>query len=137
MTYTLLETVWLLIDRKPSTILSPLIACLIGLFQLLNQYHYEHLWDRLLKLKSDSNVLRSFLDKTFDVFTDFIRQEVYPNDWFFIKMIINKMMLVVLKELKVPLVSKFLHENFEKTLWNKYFNLGNIFLKNFNDLINF
>ncbi|KAJ1522281.1 hypothetical protein ONE63_002583 [Megalurothrips usitatus] len=123
----LIQTVLIIIDR-PTSVLGNLVACLIGLLQLLDEYHYARLWEEL----GDHKPTKDFLLRVFLVFRDLVKQEVFPPDWLVIKMAANQVILNSLKELSEPLVSKFLDDgrcqHFDNQLWNQYFNLAVAFL---------
>ncbi|XP_052125383.1 dedicator of cytokinesis protein 4 isoform X2 [Frankliniella occidentalis] len=123
----LVQTVLIIIDR-PTPVLGSLVACLIGLLQLLDEYHYSSLWEDL----GDHKPTKDFLLRVFLVFRDLVKQEVFPSDWLIIKMVANQVILNSLKELSEPLVSKFLDDgrchHFDNQLWTQYFNLAVAFL---------
>lgn len=84
------------------------MACLIGLLQLLDEFHYKRLWEVLMGPNHDRKPLKDFLMRVFLVFRDLVRQEVYPPDWLVIKMVANNVILKSLQELAQPLAFKFL-----------------------------
>jgi dedicator of cytokinesis protein 3 len=81
-----------------------LVACLIGLLQLLDEFHYKRLWEEL----ADRKPKKDFLLRVFLVFRDLVKQEVFSPDWLIIKMVANNVMLNALQELAQPLVFNFL-----------------------------
>lgn len=85
-----------------------LVACLVGLLQLLDEYHYKRLWEFLMGPNHDRKPLKDFLLRVFLVFRELVKQEVYPPDWLIIKMVANNVMLKSLQELAQPLAFKFL-----------------------------
>ncbi|PSN57625.1 hypothetical protein C0J52_00521 [Blattella germanica] len=107
----LIQTVLIIIDRS-AAVLGSLVACLIGLLQLLDEFHYKRLWEEL----ADRKPKKDFLLRVFLVFRDLVKQEVFPPDWLIIKMVANNVMLNALQELAQPL------------LWSNYFNLAVAFL---------
>lgn len=123
----LIQTVLIIIDR-PTSVLGSLVACLIGLLQLLDEYHYARLWEEL----GEHKPTKDFLLRVFLVFRDLVKQEVFSPDWLVIKMAANQVILNSLKELSEPLVSKFLDDgrchHFDNQLWNQYFSLAVAFL---------
>lgn len=80
------------------------MACLIGLLQLLDEFHYKRLWEEL----ADRKPKKDFLLRVFLVFRDLVKQEVFPPDWLVIKMVANNIILNALQELAQPLVFSFL-----------------------------
>lgn len=81
-----------------------LVACLIGLLQLLDEFHYKNLWDDLRERKP----LKDFLLRAFLVLRMLVKQDVFPPDWMVMKMAANNVILGALQELSFPLVSRFL-----------------------------
>lgn len=123
----LIKTVLFILDC-PTPVLGSLVACLIGLLQLLDEYHYTRLWEEL----GDHKLTKDFLLRVFLVFQDLVNKQVFPSDWLVIKMAANQVILSSLKELSEPLVTKFLDDgrchHFDNHLWNQYFNLAVAFL---------
>ncbi|XP_044271519.1 dedicator of cytokinesis protein 3 isoform X2 [Tribolium madens] len=114
-------------DVKDGKILGCLVACLIGILQLLDEYHYKRLWEVLMAPNSDRKPLKDFLLRIFLVFRNLVRLEVFPPDWLVMKMVVNNVMLKSLQELAQPLAFKFLDSRsgyFDKELWTDYFNLA-------------
>ncbi|KAK7862569.1 hypothetical protein R5R35_004185 [Gryllus longicercus] len=121
----LIQTVLIIIDRS-AAVLGPLVACLLGLLQLLDEFHYKRLWEEL----GDRKPVKDFLLRVFLVFRDLIKQDVFPSDWLVIRMVANNVMLTALQELAQPLVLSFLDSRcyFDHQLWSNYFNLAVTFL---------
>ncbi|XP_066992689.2 dedicator of cytokinesis protein 3 [Anabrus simplex] len=121
----LIQTVLIIIDRS-AAVLGSLVACLIGLLQLLDEFHYKRLWEEL----GDRKPTKDFLLRVFLVFRDLVKQEVFPPDWLIIRMVANHVMLTALQELAQPLVFSFLDSrcHFDHQLWSNYFNLAVAFL---------
>lgn len=80
------------------------MACLIGLLQLLDEFHYKNLWDDLRERKP----LKDFLLRAFLVLRMLVKQDVFPPDWMVMKMAANNVILGALQELSFPLVLRFL-----------------------------
>ncbi|CAG9773050.1 unnamed protein product [Ceutorhynchus assimilis] len=122
----LIQTVLSVID-KDLKILGCLVACLIGILQLLDEFHYKHLWEGLMGQNYDRKPLKDFLLRVFLVFRNLIIMEVFPLDWLIIKMLTNNVILKALQEFAQPLAFKFLDSRagyFDKELWTNYFNLS-------------
>ncbi|XKL62442.1 hypothetical protein PGB90_002275 [Kerria lacca] len=121
----LIQTVLLSMDRS-APILGCLVANLVGLLQLLSDYHYKCLWDQL----ADRKPLKDFLLRIFLVFRNLIKQDVFPPDWLVMKMIVNNVILTSLQELSQPLIVCFLEprHSFDSQIWSSYFNLAVEFL---------
>ncbi|XP_015839076.1 dedicator of cytokinesis protein 3 isoform X1 [Tribolium castaneum] len=114
-------------DVKDGKILGCLVACLIGILQLLDEFHYKRLWEVLMGPGLDRKPLKDFLLRVFLVFRNLVRLEVFPPDWLVMKMVVNNVMLKSLQELAQPLAFKFLDSRsgyFDKELWTDYFNLA-------------
>ncbi|XP_018335626.1 dedicator of cytokinesis protein 3 [Agrilus planipennis] len=123
----LIQTVLVIIDKN-TTVIGRLVGCLIGLLQLLDEFHYKRLWETLMGPNLDRKPLKDFLMRVFLVFRELVKQEVFPPDWLVIKMVTNNVILKALQELAQPLAFKFLDSRtggyFDKELWTSYFNLA-------------
>ncbi|XP_050303860.1 dedicator of cytokinesis protein 3 isoform X2 [Anthonomus grandis grandis] len=122
----LIQTVLSIID-KDLKILGCLVACLIGILQLLDEFHYKRLWEALMGPAYDRKPLKDFLLRVFLVFRNLIIMEVFPPDWLVIKMLTNNVILNALEEFAQPLAFTFLDSRagyFDKELWTNYFNLS-------------
>ncbi|KAK9889845.1 hypothetical protein WA026_007208 [Henosepilachna vigintioctopunctata] len=122
----LLQTVLLLLD-KDTRIIGCLVACMLGILQLLDEFHYKRLWEVLMGPSHDRKLLKDFLLRVFLVFRNLVVQEVYAKDWLVIKMVMSNIILKSLQELAQPLAFKFLdtHTGYiDKELWTNYFNLA-------------
>jgi hypothetical protein len=84
------------------------VACLVGILQLLDEYHYKRLWEVLMGPNLDRKPLKEFLMRMFQVFRHLVKLEVFPPDWLVIKMVVNNVMLKSSQELAQPLAFKFL-----------------------------
>ncbi|XP_015607824.1 dedicator of cytokinesis protein 3 isoform X2 [Cephus cinctus] len=122
----LIQTILIIIDSN-SPVLGCLVACLIGLLQLLDEYHYSRLFEDLTH-GGERKPLKDFLLRVFLVFRDLVRQEVFPPDWLVIRMQANNIILKSLQELAQPLAFRFLHGSFDSQLWSTYFNLAVTYL---------
>ncbi|XP_017786650.1 PREDICTED: dedicator of cytokinesis protein 3 isoform X2 [Nicrophorus vespilloides] len=122
----LIQTVSIIIDKE-TKVIGSLVACLVGLLQLLDEFHYKRLWETLMGPAHDRKPLKDFLMRVFMVFRNLVKLEVFPPDWLIIKMVTNNVMLRSLQELAQPLAFKFLDTRggyFDKDLWTIYFNLA-------------
>ncbi|KAJ8981636.1 hypothetical protein NQ317_000864 [Molorchus minor] len=122
----LIQTILTVID-KDIKIFGCLVACLIGILQLLDEFHYKRLWEVLMGPHQDRKPLKDFLLRAFLVFRNLVRMEVFPPDWLVIKMLTNNVILKALQEFAQPLAFKFLDSRagyFDKELWANYFNLS-------------
>ncbi|XP_054002180.1 dedicator of cytokinesis protein 3 isoform X1 [Hylaeus anthracinus] len=122
----LIQTILIVINTS-GTVLGCLVACLIGLLQLLDEYHYVRLWEELTHA-GERKPLKDFLLRVFLVLRDLVRQEVFPPDWLVIRMQANNVILESLQELAQPLAFRFLHGSFDSQLWSTYFNLAVAYL---------
>ncbi|XP_012533282.2 dedicator of cytokinesis protein 3 isoform X1 [Monomorium pharaonis] len=122
----LIQTILIVINAN-GPVLGCLVACLIGLLQLLDEYHYARLWEELT-YAGDRKPLKDFLLRVFLVLRDLVRQEVFPPDWLVIRMQANNVILHSLQELAQPLAFRFLHGSFDSQLWSTYFNLAVAYL---------
>ena len=115
------------IIKASGPVLGCLVASVIGLLQLLDEYHYSRLWEELT-LGGDRKCLKDFLLKVFYVLDHLIKRPIFPEDWLVIKMQTNNVILKSLEELAQPLAFRFLHNNFDFQLWSTYFNLAVAYL---------
>ncbi|RLU17100.1 hypothetical protein DMN91_011169 [Ooceraea biroi] len=122
----LIQTILIVINAN-GPVLGCLVACLIGLLQLLDEYHYARLWEELTHA-GERKPLKDFLLRVFLVLRDLVRQEVFPPDWLVIRMQANNVILRSLQELAQPLAFRFLHGSFDSQLWSTYFNLAVAYL---------
>jgi len=122
----LIQTILIVINAN-GPVLGCLVACLIGLLQLLDEYHYARLWEELTHA-GDRKPLKDFLLRVFLVLRDLVRQEIFPPDWLVIRMQANNVILRSLQELAQPLAFRFLHGSFDSQLWSTYFNLAVAYL---------
>ncbi|XP_059476423.1 dedicator of cytokinesis protein 3 isoform X1 [Neocloeon triangulifer] len=124
----LLQTVLIILDRT-ATVVGYLVACLVGILQLMETSHYRLIWAELSSRES-TKPLKDFLLRLFLVFRDLVKQDVFPQDWFVMKAETNLVMLEALKEFSFPLTNRFLADRhaFDHQLWTNYFNLAVSFL---------
>lgn len=103
-----------------------MVACLVSLLQLLDDYHYKRLWEEL----GDRKPLKDFLLRAFLLFRHLIKHDVFPTDWMVIKMTTNNVILAALQQLAQPLVFSFLETwpHFDYQVWSTYFKLAVAFL---------
>uniref|UniRef100_A0A6P7GBE9 Dedicator of cytokinesis protein 3 n=1 Tax=Diabrotica virgifera virgifera TaxID=50390 RepID=A0A6P7GBE9_DIAVI len=122
----LIQTILTSID-KDVKVFGCLVACLIGILQLIDEFHYKRLWEVVMGPHQDRKPLKDFLLRAFLVFRNLVRMEVFPPDWLVIKMLTNNVILKALQEFAQPLAFKFLDNRagyFDKELWTNYFNLS-------------
>ncbi|XP_051163357.1 dedicator of cytokinesis protein 3 isoform X2 [Leptopilina boulardi] len=122
----LIQTILIIVNAN-GPVLGNLVACLISLLQLLDEYHYSRLWEELT-LGGDRKALKEFLLRVFLVLRDLVRQSIFATDWLVIRMQANNVILKSLQELAQPLAFRFLHNNFDFQLWSTYFNLAVAYL---------
>lgn len=122
----LIQTIQIVV-KTSGPVLGCLVACLIGLLQLLDEYHYTRLWEELTHA-GERKPLKDFLLKVFEVLGELVRQEVFPPDWLVIRMQASNVILRSLQELAQPLAFRFLHGSFDSQLWSTYFNLAVAYL---------
>ncbi|XP_043283024.1 dedicator of cytokinesis protein 3 isoform X2 [Venturia canescens] len=126
----LVQTILIIVNAS-GPVLGCLVACLIGLLQLLDEDHYERLWEEYTQQHGggDKKPLKDMILRVFLVLGDLVRQEVFPPDWLVIRMQANNIILKSLQELVQPLAFRFLHgSSFDSQLWSTYFNLAVAYL---------
>ncbi|XP_042900639.2 dedicator of cytokinesis protein 3 isoform X2 [Parasteatoda tepidariorum] len=118
------------LDRS-SSVAGPLVASLVALLRLMEEQHYNHLWEKFgnVRQRRDRRQLKDFLLSVFFVFHDFVKQDVFPTDWVIMKMLTNHVILCALQEFSQPLTVDFLDGlDFDEQLWSSYFSLAVAFL---------
>ncbi|XP_065173337.1 dedicator of cytokinesis protein 3 isoform X2 [Atheta coriaria] len=122
----IINTVLVIIDKE-TAVIGGIVAGLVGLLQLLDEFHYKRLWETIMGPTHDRKPLKDFLMRVFLVFRNLVKQQVFPPDWLIIRMVTNNVILKSLQELAQPLAFKFLDTRggyFDKELWTSYFNLA-------------
>ncbi|XP_076248536.1 dedicator of cytokinesis spg isoform X2 [Calliopsis andreniformis] len=122
----LIQTILIVINTS-GPVLGCLVAGLIGLLQLLDEYHYVRLWEELTHT-GERKPLKDFLLRVFVVLRDLVKKEVFPPDWLVIRMQANNVILKSLQQLAQPLAFRFSHGSFDSQLWSMYFNLAVAYL---------
>ncbi|XP_032308496.1 dedicator of cytokinesis protein 3 isoform X1 [Drosophila ananassae] len=125
----LIRTISIIMEGS-NAVLPQLVACLLGLLQLLDETHYKRYWDELSPNK-DPRDLKEFLSKSLQVYEDLLAQDwhVFPNDWLVMKLAANDVLRMSLEEFAKPLVYRFLGtQAFDSQLWWCYFSLAVSFL---------
>ncbi|XP_060650171.1 dedicator of cytokinesis protein 3 [Drosophila nasuta] len=125
----LIRTISIIMEGS-NAVLPQLVACLLGLLQLLDETHYKRFWDELTPNK-DPRDLKDFLSKSLLVYEELLTQDwlVYPNDWLVMKLAANDVLRKSLEEFAKPLVYRFLGpQAFDSQLWWSYFSLAVTFL---------
>ncbi|KAH9422669.1 Dedicator of cytokinesis protein 3 [Dermatophagoides pteronyssinus] len=102
--------------------LGTLIICLMVLFDYMSAKHFEKLFE-----KRSQSQCKELLLNLFAVFLNALYY--FPDNWFEIKMAINRIMLHSLTMLRTIMSHKFLgQEHFDETIWRMYFKLAIAFL---------
>ncbi|GFS76082.1 dedicator of cytokinesis protein 3 [Nephila pilipes] len=117
-------------DRS-SPVMGPLVACLVALLRLMEDQHYNHLWEKFgnVRQRRDRRQLKEFLLSVFIVFHNFVKQDIFPSDWVVMRMLTNHVILCALQEFSQPLTVDFLDGlDFDEQLWSNYFSLAVAFL---------
>ncbi len=83
------------------------MTCLIGLLQLMDEFHYNRLWDEFRERKP----LRDVLLRVFLVFRDLIKHDVFPVDWVVMKLLTDSIMLKSMHQFSQPLTLYFLNKH--------------------------
>lgn len=100
------------LERTSQTVAN-LVTCLIGLLQLMDQYHFNRLWDEF----RESQPLRELLLRVYLVFGDLIKKDIFPVDWIVMKLVTDSIMLKAIHEFSQPLVLYFINKaDFDSTV---------------------
>ncbi|XP_058116112.1 dedicator of cytokinesis protein 3 [Anopheles ziemanni] len=136
----LLQTITVLSNGGNENLICPLFAVKLGLLQLLDEMHYQRMWDRQQSGSSPSAAggslgtgkdLRDFIHQCLAIFKDMLEQDwmIFSKDWLVMKMAANDVLRRTLEELAKPLVYRFLGpQSFDSQLWWSYFSVAVIFL---------
>lgn len=125
----LIETTMVILTSS-LTVLSSLIAVLLGMLELMDEAHYKRIFDDLSG-SGEAKELKDFLHRSLLVFKELLSQDwhVFPNDWLVMRMSANDIIRKALEEYAKPLVYRFLGPmTFDSQLWWSYFNLAVNFL---------
>ncbi|KFM65178.1 Dedicator of cytokinesis protein 1, partial [Stegodyphus mimosarum] len=78
------------LDRS-SPVAGPLVACLVALLRLMEDQHYNRLWEKFgnIRQRRDRRQLKDFLLSVFFVFLDFVKKDIFPPDWIIMRMLTN------------------------------------------------
>ncbi|XP_052889360.1 dedicator of cytokinesis protein 3 isoform X2 [Anopheles moucheti] len=131
----LLQTINVLSNGGNENLVCSLFAVKLGLLQLLDESHYQRMWDRQQSGTSPTIVggkeLRDFIQQCLAIFKDILEQDwmIFSKDWLVMKMAANDVLRRTLEELAKPLVYRFLGpQSFDSQLWWSYFSVAVIFL---------
>ncbi|XP_076035833.1 dedicator of cytokinesis protein 3-like isoform X2 [Oratosquilla oratoria] len=109
------------------TLSGTFVACLMGVFQLMNEKHYARLWE--FHSNHGTHNLRHLLHSVIILLADLVKTAVFPPDWFVMRMVTNHTILTAMQEIAQPLILSFLKQgNFDNQLWSTYLNLAVGFL---------
>lgn len=109
-----------------------LVACLMGILQLMGESHYSKLWEA--HMVSGTHHLRHLLHSSIILLADLVREGVFPSDWFVMRMVTNYTILAAMQEIAQPLIATFLKQGrfdnqvstvrlcclMERMGWNKF-----------------
>ncbi|XP_053681007.1 dedicator of cytokinesis protein 3 [Anopheles nili] len=135
----LLQTINVLSNGGNENLVCSLFAVKLGLLQLLDESHYQRMWDRQQSGCSPTGSgpvvsgkeLRDFIQQCLAIFKDILEQDwmIFSKDWLVMKMAANDVLRRTLEELAKPLVYRFLgQQSFDSHLWRSYFSVAVIFL---------
>eukprot|EP00794_Sanderia_malayensis_P007122 gene7122-7926_t len=120
----ILLNIYLTIDRKGS-LTGLTVSCLVGLLRLMEDHHYCV----LLQSYDDKRNLKDFLMKFIVACNNLLSQEVFPSDWFVLRILSNNLILMAIQYLSKAFIDEFLIGNeFNYQLWNNYFQLAVAFV---------
>ncbi|XP_050087293.1 dedicator of cytokinesis protein 3 isoform X2 [Anopheles aquasalis] len=133
----LLQTINILSNGGNESLVCSLFAVKLGLLQLLDESHYQRMWDRQSGASpggttaGSAKELRDFIQQCLAIFKDMLEQDwmIFSKDWLVMKMAANDVVRRTLEELAKPLVYRFLGpHSFDSQLWWSYFSVAVIFL---------
>lgn len=108
-----------LILERSSSVITPLVVTLIALYQQMTSSIYNRVFDELKDLPQ----IRSFILRTFYVFRDLIKFDVFNDDWFKMKLLVNCNILKALVSYSGILAKYFLKQNYDPDLYLEYFSV--------------
>jgi len=121
---SILLNTYLTIDRK-GTLRGLTVSCMIGLLRLMEEGHFT----ALLESHEDQKSLKEFLMKILVAFKGLLSQEVFPSDWFVLRIVSNNLVLTAIQYLSKAFTDQFLrNSDFDYQLWNNYFQLAVSFI---------
>ncbi|XP_058454302.1 dedicator of cytokinesis protein 3 isoform X2 [Malaya genurostris] len=126
----LMQTINVLGNGGNDSLVCALFAVMLGLMQLLDESHYQRMWDRLSSVGNNKD-LKDFIQQCLSIFKDILEQDwmIFSKDWLVMKMSSNEVLRKTLEELAKPLVYRFLgSQSFDSQLWWTYFSVAVIFL---------
>ncbi|BES96770.1 dedicator of cytokinesis [Nesidiocoris tenuis] len=116
----LVQTVIIIIDRS-SPVLGSLVACLIGLLQLMNKAHF-----RRLSAGTEPMFIKDLLLRLLLLLRDLLKQEVFPEDWASMRLATNSVILHTMRHCSTVMFKAL--GAFDYQVWSNYFNLAVAFL---------
>ncbi|XP_039431309.1 dedicator of cytokinesis protein 3 isoform X3 [Culex pipiens pallens] len=126
----MMQTITVLGNGGNESLVCSLFAVMLGLMQLLDESHYQRMWDRLCSGGNNKDV-KEFIQQCLNIFKDILEQDwiIFSKDWLVMKMSANEVLRKTLEELAKPLVYRFLGpQSFDSQLWWSYFSVAVIFL---------
>ncbi|XP_055616289.1 dedicator of cytokinesis protein 3 isoform X2 [Toxorhynchites rutilus septentrionalis] len=126
----MMQTLNVLGSGGNESLVCSLFAVMLGLLQLLDESHYQRMWDRLSN-SGNSKELKEFIQQCLNIFKDILEQDwmIFSKDWLVMKISANEVLRKTLEELAKPLVYRFLGpQSFDSQLWWSYFSVAVIFL---------
>ncbi|XP_055588289.1 dedicator of cytokinesis protein 3 isoform X2 [Uranotaenia lowii] len=126
----LMQTVIVLGNGGNESLVCSLFAVMLGLLQILEESHFQRMWDRL-STGGNNKELKDFIQQCLSIFKDILEQDwmIFSKDWLVMKMSANEVLRKTLEELAKPLVYRFLGpQSFDSQLWWSYFSVAVIFL---------
>ncbi|XP_065079218.1 dedicator of cytokinesis protein 3 isoform X3 [Ochlerotatus camptorhynchus] len=126
----LMQTINVLGNGGNESLVCALFAVMLGLLQLLDESHFQRMWDRQ-STTGNNRELKDFIQQCLNIFKDILEQDwmIFSKDWLVMKMSANEVLRKTLEELAKPLVYRFLEQqSFDSQLWWSYFSVAVIFL---------
>jgi hypothetical protein len=104
-----------------------LAACLLGILRLIQQKHYDALF-----IEMGHSAEAKLLDALFSMLLHMVTTDVFPADWFVMRLAMYDTLLKAVCDLATPLLRDFLRVDkgkmLEHGLWVKYFELCGHFM---------
>ncbi|XP_021713361.1 dedicator of cytokinesis protein 3 isoform X2 [Aedes aegypti] len=126
----LMQTINVLGNGGNESLVCALFAVMLGLLQLLEETHFQRMWDRL-STAGNNKELKDFIQQCLNIFKDILEQDwmIFSKDWLVMKISANEVLRKTLEEMAKPLVYRFLGmQSFDSQLWWSYFSVAVIFL---------
>ncbi|XP_064606034.1 dedicator of cytokinesis protein 3-like [Liolophura sinensis] len=117
-------------DPEHTKVVPPLVACIIEMLKLMDDSHYSE----LLQSYPRGKPMKQFLTRVLTTFQELIKANIFPKDWFVMKMVTNNVILTAVQYFAQALTDyfhedlEFDYQNHSRSIWSSYFHLAVAFI---------